>query len=355
MKLFNVFAITLFVGSAGFITYSLIKDSGKKYYAATQPKLATIEEKLHLSGFVYPNKEIEIKPQISGVVDAVLVNIGDTVKIGDPVASVSLVPNSSEVEQLSNSVRVAKINLSTAKTNYDRQKSLLEKKAIPQTEFEVAEKEYLTAKENYSSSIAQLSLRQKSNNSSHNLVRSSTAGVVIDVPVKVGTSVVERGNFNSGSTIATIAGAEHYIFKANVPERNIRSINIGMPVRLTLLAYEDIEIEAVIVKISAKGEMLNGAVKFPVEAEFTLINDQINLRSGYSATAEILLSRAENVLSLPENCVNFKGDTAFVYITDSLKNIAKEKIISLGLSDGEIVQIEDGLTENDIVVTNYHD
>lgn len=355
MKAFNVFAVTVFVGAVGFITYSLIKDSDRKYYATTKMEIATVVEKLHLSGFVYPSKEIEVKPQISGVVDALYVNIGDIVKEGDPIASVSLVPNSSEVEQLKNNVNVARINLSTTKTTYTRQKQLFEKKAISKVDYEAAEKDYLTACENHSTALKQLSLRQKDKNASDNVVYSSTSGIIIDIPVKVGSSVVERSNYNAGSTVAIIVGADHYIFKTDVQEKNIGRLCIGMPVKLSLLAYDGMEIEATVSKISAKGEIIGGAVKFPVEAVFALNDSTMELRSGYSATGEITISCERDVPTLPEECINFKGDTTYVYVTDSLGWTTEEKIVTLGLSDGEKVQIIDGITATDNVITNYHD
>jgi len=355
MKAFSIISLTVFAGTAGFIAYSLMKDADRKIYVTTQAETATIEDKLHLSGFVYPSREIEIKPQISGVVDAVFVDIGDSVEEGTPLVSVNLVPNSSEVEQLSNNVKIAGINLSVAERNYGRQKKLLEKKAISKTDFETVEKEYLTAKENYSSAVIQLNLRSKGKKNINNIVRASTSGVVIDIPVKVGTSVVERSSYNAGSTVAVIAGADHFIFKANVPERNIGQLSVGMPVKLKLLAYDTLGVDAVLVKISAKGELTNGAVKFPIEVEFVMKDKSIDLRSGYSATAEFLLSVADNVLTLPEKCINFRGDTSFVYVTDSLKREVSERAVLLGLSDGENVEIKSGIGRNESVITNYHE
>lgn len=355
MKAFNRVAAVVFVGVAGFITYSLIHDSNKKYYVTTKAEVGGIEEKIHLSGFVYPSKEIEIKPQISGVVETLFVEVGAQVKEGTPIASVSLVPNSSELEQLTNTVNLARINLSAAKSSYQREKRLFEQNFTTRADFEAAERDYLMAEENYATAVTQLSLRQEGKQTSNNIVRSSTSGVVIDIPVKVGSSVVERSNFNAGTTVATIAGADRYLFKANVPEKSIGSLRTGMPVKLSLLAYEGMAIDAVIVRISAKGEMVGGAVKFPVEAEFFPEDKTIDLRSGYSATAEILLSRATDILTLPEKTINFKGDTTFVYVTDSLRRTVSEKTVSLGLSDGKKVQILSGVSEEDLIITNYHD
>lgn len=355
MRKFSVFAIILFVGVVGLITYSLIKDSHAKYYAVTHAKMGTISDKLLLSGFVYPSKEIEIKPQLSGVVDEIFVTVGDLVKEGDPIASVSLVPNSTEIENLKSSVNIAKINYETNQSNYERLKVLFEQKSISKSEFEMAERDYLTSRENYNSAINQLNLRRKVKNSNDNIVTSSTSGIVIDIPLKIGSSVVERSGYNVGTTIATISSSDYFVFKANVPERNVKDLYLGKAVKLSLLAYDTLSIDATITMISAKGEIVNGAVKFPLEAEFLLDDNIIELRSGYSATAEIVVSTAENVLSLPEKCINFKGDTTFVYVTDSLKRTANERLVRLGISDGESVEILYGVTENDDVITNYHD
>lgn len=355
MKAFNVLVACVFVGTVGFITYSLIKDSKKRYYTVTHAQAATIEEKLLLSGFVYPSKEIEIKPQLSGVIDGIFVSIGDEVKEGDPIASVSLVPNSSEVENLTSAVNVSHINMKTAEANYERQKYLYEKKAVSRSEYELAEKEFLTAKENYTSARNQLDLRQKGKRSGNNTVRSSTSGKVIDIPVKPGSSVVERSGYNPGSTIAVVSSSDHFVFKANIPERSIKDVHVDDLVKLTLLAYDTLAIDAVIKMISAKGEIINGAVKFPVEAEFAMAGHGIDLRSGYSATAEILLSSTDAAVTLPEKCINFRGDTTFVYVTDSLRKKAIVREVTLGVSDGDVVEILKGIGKDDIVITNYHD
>lgn len=355
MKAFNVIVITVFVGVVGFITYGLVKDSGKKYYATTHPEIASIDDKLFLSGFVYPGKEIEIKPQISGVVDAVYVSIGDKVKEGDPIASISLVPNSSEVEQLTSNVNLAQINLEAVRLRYERQKQLFEARAVSRADFEAIEQEYRTAQEKLLSAEHQLNLRKKGKQTGNNIVHSSTSGVIIDLPVKVGTSVMERSGYNPGSTVAVLAGTDHYLFRANVPENNIASLEIGMPITLTLLALDSLRIDATIMTISAKGEMQSGAVKFPIEAVFTFEGDSPTIRSGYSATGELLLHRSEHVITLPEKSICFKGDTSYVYLTDSLKRTIWKQEVCLGLSDGNKVEILDGVSLADYVITNYHD
>lgn len=358
MKPFNVFVTILFLSVVGVITYTLIKDSQKHYYVTRKAELATIEETLELPGYVYPSKEIEIKPQLSGVVDEIFVQIGDRVSAGSPIASVSLVPNSTEIEQLQSSVKVAKINLDAISVSFERTRMLYEKNAVSLAEYEAAEREYKNAQENYNTSLRQLEIRRndsRKGENSANVVKASTSGIVIDIPVEVGSSVVERSSYNAGTTVAVLAGDDYYVFKAEVPEHNIRSLFVGMPVEISLLPYDSLSINASIVKISAKGNNQNGSVKFPLEAEFTHSGNDIEIRSGYSAVASILISKAENVLALPEKCLKFRGDSILVYVTDSTKKVVEERLVAIGLSDGENVEILEGLEASELVVTNYDD
>lgn len=358
IKPFNALVTIVFLSVVGVIAYTLIKDGRRNFYATRRVEVSTIEAVLELPGYVYPSKEVEIKPQLSGVVDEIFVQIGERVTAGTPIASVSLVPNSSEIEQLQSSVNVAKINLDAVNTSFERSRTLYEKKAIPRTEYETAEREYKTAQENYSTAVRQLEIRRngsRKGKNSANIVKASTSGIVIDIPVDVGSSVVERSSYNAGSTVAVLAGDDYYVFKAEVPEHNIRSLYVGMPVDITLAPYDSLLIHARIVKISSKGNNVNGAVKFPLEAEFTHPGADVEIRSGYSAVASVLISKAENVLSLPENCLKFKGDSILVYVTDSTHRDAEERLVKIGLSDGENVEIVEGLDLSELVVTNYDD
>lgn len=355
MKTFNVIVTVVFLGVVGFIAWNLIEDSKKKYYSTILPENKCIEEKLQLSGFIYPSTEIDIKPQLSGVIDAIFKSTGDMVNEGDPIASISLVSTSEEIDKLTSNVNVAKISLNAAETKFKRQKMLLEKKAIPNTEFEADEKEYLTAKENYQSAVNQLHLRKKGGKSGNNIVCSSANGIVINIPLKSGASVIERSSYNEGTTIATVASSNLYVFSADVAEKNIGSICIGTQIEISIPAYKNLDIAATVTKISSKGNMVNGAVKFPVEAQFSIPSDSLRLLSGCSAIGEVLISKVENAMSLPEKCINFKGDTVFVYVLDSLGNNVMQKDIQIGISDGNSVQVTSGLTRNDPVITNYHD
>ena len=359
MKAFNFIVGTVFVGVVGFVAYTILNDSKVKYYVTVKPEYSTIEETMTLPGYVYPSREIEIKPQLSGVIDEIFVKVGDRVQTGAPLASVSLVPNSSEIEQLQSNVTISKINLDAVTSKYEKVKQLYEKNAISRLDYESTERDYLTTQENYKTAVRQLNIRKNDLSgqiNSANIVKASTSGIVIDIPVEIGSSVTERSSYQAGSTIATLAGEDFFVFKADVPEHQISSLSVGMPVVLRLLPYDTLSIDAVIVKISAKAVNSNGGVRFPIEAEFTLpANNGIEIRSGYSADARICLHKVEDVLSLPEKYLKFKGDSVLAYVTDSTKKMVREKLLTLGLSDGEKVEIINGIRESDLIVANYDD
>jgi len=358
MKIYRFVAIILLIGVLTYVIVKAVSISPTNGYSITAACRKDIIERLELPGYVYPSREIEIKPQLSGVIDEIFVKIGDRVLAGTPIASVSLVPNSSEIEQLQSNVNVAIINLDAASRLFERTKLLFEKNAVSRVEYEASEREYKTAQENFNTAARQLEIRRndsRKGKDSANIVKASTSGIVIDIPVEVGSSVVERSSYNAGSTVAILAGDDYYVFKADVPEHNIRSLYVGMPVDITLTAYDSLAIRANVVKISAKGNNMNGSVKFPFEAEFSHPGGDFEIRSGYSAVASVLISKVENVLSLPERCLKFSGDSILVYVTDSTFRAVEERLVKIGLSDGENVEILEGLKDSELVVTNYND
>lgn len=355
MKAFNLFAIAIFIGVVGFITYHLIDDSNKKYYTTEVPQARALSTQLTLSGYVYPDKEVEIKPQISGVINEIYVSVGDFVKEGDPIASINIIASLSEIEQLESNLRKTEITLKSSEQNFNRIELLYQSNAISRADYEIAERDYNSAYENYTSALKQVRLRQTGQPAINNIVRASTEGVVIDIPVNQGSSVIERSGYNPGTTIASIASNQYYVFKANVSEMDISNISLEMPMKIRLPMYDDICIDAIITKIARKGELNSGVVKFPIEAEFKLTDAMGQFRSGYSGTALITTSHIDSVLTLSERSIHFRGDTTFVYVTDSLKKTQKEKVVSIGASDGEYVEIKDGVNGDNYIITNYYD
>ena len=358
MKIFNTIAVTVFLVVVGVIAYNVISDSHRKYYVTTSPSKQRVENKLFIPGSVYPIKEIEIKSQLSGVIDELFVKIGDEVHQGRPIATIRLVPNSSDIEQLENNLKITRIEYEAQKIDYERNKQLYSQRTISKVDMEASEKAYFVSEEKYRSAQNQLNILRRGYASSKdisNTVKSSTDGIIIDIPVEVGSSIIERNNYNVGTTIAVLAEMNRFIFRAQIDEQYLKYISLGTKMRLTFNAYDSLTVDAAVTKIAAKGTETTGIVKFAVDAEFDITPKMPVIRSGYSATAEALLQQAENVLTLPEKCLTFRQDSICVYVLDSLTNKPVQRLVKTGISDGSLIEIVEGLTLNEKVITNYSD
>ena len=173
--------------------------------------------------------------------------------------------------------------------------------------------------------------------------------MILDVPIKVGNSVIQSNTFNDGTTIATVADMSNMIFRGKVDETEVGRIHEGMPIKLTVGAMESRTFDAELEYVAPKGGEENGAVLFEVKAVH--MPGDAFIRAGYSANAEIVLKRAENVLSVPESCVEFSGDSTFVQVVKAEKpeQVFEKRAVKVGLSDGIKIEIKEGLAENEKV------
>ena len=247
-------------------------------------------------------------------------------------------------------IDVAKINLKDSKRNYDRQLELLEKGVIAKADFEAYETAYLNAVEELETAQETLELIKKGQTSSsteetNTLVKSTIDGMILDIPIEIGYQVIEANNFNAGTTIANIADMSEMVFEGNIDESEVGKIKEGMPLLLVIGAIEDVTFDAVLEHISPKGEEVNGAVQFEIKADVELRNDQF-IRAGYSANANIVLAKADSVLTIPESLLLFDGDSTYVEI-ETEPQIFEKRFIKTGLSDGIFIEVIDGLDKKD--------
>ncbi|GHS84852.1 RND transporter MFP subunit [Bacteroidia bacterium] len=356
MKVFNVIAVLFFVTVVSIISYNVLKRDRNNFYSFIQSEYRDITEKIYIAGNVYPVKEVEIKSQLSGIIDNIFVKIDDSVTINAPIATIKLVPNPSDIERVENNVTLSQIDYTAKQTEYKRSVSLFSKKVISKSEMDEMRRQYLTSKKQYESATNQLDLLKNGHIISKNIsniVTSSTTGIIIDIPIEIGASVIERNNYNPGTTIAIVADLHKFIFRALIAEHYVKSIKIGDEIKLSFNAYDSLQVVACIQKISSKGNVINdgGAVKYLIDAEFDMVENMPLLRSGYSASAEIILHERKNVLSIPEKYVHFSNDSIYVNIYDTLTNKHIPQLINIGVSDGTYVEIVNGLTSTDRIIT----
>jgi HlyD family secretion protein len=314
-----------------------------------------ISETIFISGNVFPVKEIEIKSQISGILEEIFVHIGNYIQEDEPIASIKLVPNTADIERLESNVNIAQIEYNVQYVEYKRIKKIYENKLISQSEMDIANKNFLLAKENLNSARNQLDIMQKGHISSKNvsnIVKSSTRGTVIDLPSEIGTSVIERNNYNARTTIAIVAETNLFKFRTLVPEQYLKNISLKDSISLSFNAYPELKIKACVTKISSKGNSENGIMKYMLDAEFLITPDMPVLRSGYSATAEITLNSRRGVNAIEEKYFIYQNDSVYLYV-DVPGESPNKRNVNIGISDGIHTEIVSGIDPNEQIVTNY--
>ena len=324
-------------------------------YNEFTPKLDSIQKTTIITGKIEPRNEVNIKPQISGIISELLKEPGDYVNAGDVIAKVKVIPDMAQLSSAEMRVRLAEINLKQAETDFQREENLYNQKLVSADEFDKTKMSLAQAK--HEKIAAQDALEvvrdgvSKSNaKASSTLIRSTISGVILDIPVKVGNSVILSNTFNDGTTIATVANMNDLIFRGNIDETEVGQLVSGMNMKITIGALQDLKFDAALEYISPKATESNGTNQFEIKAAVKLTEGG-KIRSGYSANAEIILARADKVLTIPESAIEFSGDSTFVYV---VKGEGKDKnynrtYVETGLSDGVNIEIKKGITAKDKV------
>jgi len=327
-------------------------------YDIVTPKIGTIERKSVITGSIGPRDEVNIKPQVSGIITKLLKEPGQTVQEGEVIAVVKVIPEISSLNSAESQVNNAKLTYDNAKTQFERQKELKRKGVISTEDYENAQLQVDQAKESYQSAqealqIVKDGISKKYAKYSNTQVRATISGMILDIPVKVGNSVIMANTFNDGTTIATIANMKDMIFTGKMDETDVGKVTEGMNMKVTIGALNDRHFDAKLEYIAPKATTESGAVFFEMRAAVS-IPDNTFIRSGYSANAEIVLAQAKNVLTIPESCIEYDGDNTSVYVkTDkNPKNPYEKRAVKVGLSDGINIEIISGITKNDKIRGN---
>lgn len=352
-KVIVVLAIIIIAGlflGTGYFLYQKSEEPPIVYEIDT-PFKTDIVKKTIATGTIMPRKEIVMKSQVSGVVEELYVKEGTKVKVGQLIAKIKIIPNVVSLNNAEAQLKAAKINHANAEKELKRQKELYEEKIISEFDYNQYLVDYklknqeLEAAENNLELIREGSSRQSGNSS--NLVKSTVDGMVLEIPVKEGSFIIESNTFNEGSSIATIADMNEMIFEGKVDESEVGRIREGMDLILSVGAIEGEFFNANLEFISPKGTSEEGAIKFDIKAAISLKED-LFLRAGYSATADILLEKRENVLAIKESNLLFDNGKTYVEVMVGNQKFEKREVIT-GLSDGINIQVDGGLSETESI------
>jgi len=328
----------------GIIFYSAIK-SQNKHFATVNARYRDIEEKLIIPGTIEALKEIDVKSTISGVLEKLYVQVGDEVIAGQNIAKIQLVVDPVEYEQLEKDKTDAQIRFENMKNEFNRSKQLFERGVIAKEEFEQGQTDFNLAQSEYEATIRRLNMLKGNYTRKEisNTIRATDGGTILELPVKEGGSIMARGSWSEGSTIAKIADLNELIFKGYVLESDILKLHSAMKMNFSLATQRDINFEGTLLLISPKASVQNGTAHFEVMARI-LVPDTLRqyIKAGGTANGIVVLNRKEHVLSLEEKYFQFSNDSIFVEVENKKSQFDKQ-YIATGVSDGIYTEVLSGI------------
>ena len=353
MKYLKYFGIGAIILGFLFSMAYYIKTNSRSAITYETSKLSkqTIEEKIVATGSVVPEDEVNIVPQISGIIDEIFVEEGDEVIAGDLLAKIKVVPNEQSLNSAEGRVKTARIVLNNSTKEFERNKKLFDKGVISEQDFNSVELRYNQDQQNLENALSDLQIIRLGSVGGSALtntnVRSTVSGTVLQVPVKEGDQAIEANTFNPGTTIATVADLNKMIFEGRVDEGEVGKLEIGMDLKISLGAIEEKEYDAKLTLIAPKGIEVAGAIQFKIEGE-VFLDDEYVVRAGYSANATIITDVKKDILSINESLLQFDNSTKKPFVEVQISGQKFErKDIELGISDGVYAEVLGGVSEND--------
>lgn len=353
-KIRNLLLLLLLAGGFIYTFYFLFRKSQKppETFQTMKPFDTTIVKKTVATGSVTPRREVNMKSQVSGIIEKLYVVAGAQIKAGDVIAKIKIIPNMLNLANAENRVNAAQLNFDNTKIEYERNKGLFDKSVISKADFQVQELRMRSSQEELSAAQNQLQIikdgvSKSSGAVSNTLVKATISGMVLDVPVKEGGQVIESNTFNEGTTLCSVANMGEMIFEGKLDESEVGKVQAGMDIVLTIGAIDKQSFKARLEYIAPKGVIENGAIQFLIRANINKDNSAF-LRAGYSANADIILDKREHVMAIPESVLQFDKDKTFVEVETTPQHFEK-RFIKTGVSDGINIEVTEGLKKTDAI------
>lgn len=346
-KFFGLLFAVALLGLFAWTTFFLYQKSQEApvVYETAMPLTADIFSKTVATGNIKPRKEIEVKSKVSGVVEQIFVEAGDAIKKGDLIARIELVPDVEYLRNAESNVEKARLNYMNASRDFERQKKLYKKALISEFEYNKTQLQFDLAKEVMEATEDNVALIKdgvsKFGGKVSNLVYATASGILLTIPVKAGTFVIESNTFNAGTTIAQIANMDDMIFEGQIDESEVGKLKVGMPLTLHIGALNERSFGAELEFIAPKGSDQQGTIKFEIRAAIKL-QEGVFLRAGYSANAEIVLDERKQVLAINEGNLLIEEEETYVEVAVG-DQVFEKRQVATGLSDGINVEILSGI------------
>lgn len=343
-------AVVVLVGGT---TYVLRADSGDEEIAAVTVEHRTIQAKALAVGTIEPETEITVKSQVSGVVQRVFAEEGAHVEAGGSLLELRPEPTPLELVEARRALEMREIATDNLRRERDRITRLVQMQVTPEQELERAERAYQEAALELATARDRLELLEtgrvsSQGNTVQSMVRAPVTGYVLQRMVEVGDPVVPLSSFQEGTVLLTMADMDRLVFRGTVDEIDVGRLREGMPVEISVGALPGAQVRGTLIRISLKARTQDNATVFPVEIALQP-SEEVRLRAGFSANADILLEERRDVLVIPERVVTFEGDSAWVEVPGPAGS-RERRSVRTGLSDAILVEVLEGLEEGDLVL-----
>src|SRR4051812_14253979 len=351
-KIRNIALIIILLGGLIWTFYFLFQKSQKPpvIFQTLSAFDTSIVKKTVATGSVIPRKEVNMKSQVSGIIEKLFIVAGQQIKEGDVIAKIKIIPNMLNMANAENRLNSAQLNYDNSKIEFDRGKVLFDQNVISKSDFQVMDLKLRSAREELEASQNQLQIikegvSKSSGAVSNTMVKATISGMVLDVPVKEGGQVIESNTFNEGTTVCSVANMGEMIFEGKLDESEVGKVQTGMEIVLTIGAIDKESFKAKLEYIAPKGVTENGAIQFLIRASISKDNSAF-LRAGYSANADIILDKKEKVMAIPESVLQFENEKAFVEV-ETANQVFEKRFITTGLSDGINIEVDEGIKRSD--------
>ena len=363
-KVISIILGLVFVLAVVFGIGYLIKSNSKEseVFLTRKPSIKNLDDKVMATGKIEPREEIEIKPNISGIIQSISVKEGDKVEAGQLLATIRIVPNVTDVNNATMQINNSQIQLANAKINVDNQQKQFAMQEKLYKQGVISKQEYIAAQQQLQTTLQQQKLASQQLNAAQKQlqivrtgatpelqsmattqIRAKAAGTVLEIPVKVGGQVIEANSFNPGTTICSIADLNSLIFKGKIDEAQAGKLKEGMDMNVVIGALQNKSFPGKVTLIAPKGTEESGTIKFNVEGNVTNPKGEY-IRAGFSANGEVLLSSQKNALLLDESLIQYdKGNNKSFVEVKQPNGSFKKTYVKLGASDGINVQILSGI------------
>ena len=351
----------IFIGTFAFLYNKTQKEEAT--FEEIAPAYNDLQRTTVATGTIEPRNEVDIKPQISGIVAELYKEAGQSVQKGELIARVKVIPDMSSLNSAENRVRLAQLNLAQAQRDYNRNKQLHDQQLISTEEMEKSQLALRQNKEELANATEALQILKEGVSrsmaaQSTTLVRSTIDGIILNVPVKVGNSVIMSNTFNEGTTIATVANMKDLLFKGTIDETEVALLTKGMSMDISVGALPDATLSAKLEFIAPKVSAGTQSNQFEIKGAIAPNSDH-QLRAGYSANATIVLEARKHVLTVPESAIVHENNKTVVYVvtskTGAVPQTFERREVTVGLSDGVNIEIVKGLTTKDRVRGNLQE